>query len=193
MENSIALKKAEIRKFYREKRSSINTEEKAEIDNRIAENVVNLPEFQFCQTLLTYVSTDDEINTRDIIHIALEKSKKVAVPRTFPSERIMTFYEIASLNELKSGQYGILEPEATPDKRVLGTANTVCLVPGLCFDSSGNRLGYGGGYYDRFLKDFAGIVIGLCRSEQLYKASLPCDPNDIPVKIIVFESRHIRL
>ena len=145
MEDSIAFKKAEIRKIYREKRSLVYIKEKAEIDCRITERILNLPEFQTCKILLTYVSTDDEVNTRDIIHIALDYGKKVAVPKTFPSERVMSFYEISSLDDLSLGRYGILEPDAISNKKILNISNAVCLAPGLCFDWHGNRLGYGGG------------------------------------------------
>lgn len=187
MEDSIVCKKAEIRKIYLKKRSSISIDEKTESDQIITENIVNMQEFQTCQTLLIYVSTEDEVNTRDIIHIALDKGKKVAVPRTYPSELVMEFYEIRSLDDLKPGRYGILEPNPISEKRVSDMANALCLVPGLCFDDCGNRLGYGGGYYDRFLQNFSGVAAGLCRSIQLYEGRLPCEANDIPVRLIVTE------
>lgn len=193
MEDSIAYKKADIRKIYREKRSLLHIEEKTELDNCITKNILNLPEFQTCKRLFTYVSIDDEVNTRDIIQIAFNYGKKVTVPKTHPSERVMQFYEITSLDDLKQGQHGLLEPDDVPEKRVTDMTEAVCLVPGLCFDGYGNRLGYGGGYYDRFLKDFSGVTVGLCRSVQLFEGKLPCEANDVPVMIIVTEYGHIRL
>ena len=91
-----------------------------------------------------------------------------------------------SLNDLREGMYGIREPdEALPCSEI--TENTVCIVPGLAFTPDGGRLGYGGGYYDRFLSDYSGTSIGLCYSELLFD-SLPSEEYDIAVDIIITDS-----
>lgn len=187
MEDTVAKMKKELRKYYREIRSLIEVNEKNQTDKAIEENIIELPEFLSSATVFTYVSTEDEVNTRGIIDYALKLGKKVAVPRTIPEKNIMEFYQISSLDDLKPGKYGILEPEAVSKNKILVTDNSVCLVPGLSFDHRGNRLGYGGGYYDRFLSDYSGVSIGLCRKKQYIDEILPCDKYDRQVDVLVNE------
>lgn len=193
MENIISLQKAEWRKTLKTKRSALDIQEQNRIDMAILQNVISMSEFQSCGMLLTYVSMEDEVNTRDIIEFALKNGKKVAVPRTIPAEKVMEFYEIESLDELTPGKYGIPEPNANPDKKVMKPYRALCLVPGLSFDLTGNRLGYGGGYYDRYLEEFTGVTVGLCRSQMLSKTTLPHEAYDIRVRLVVTENDIIRL
>lgn len=105
----------------------------------------------------------------------------------------MAFYEIGALSELAPGAHGILEPLGASCP--LGTSEMVgsaCLVPGLTFDAAGRRIGYGGGYYDRFLAFYPGHKVGLCRSLQLSCAELPHDATDVSVDFVVTEAGVLR-
>lgn len=98
----------------------------------------------------------------------------------------MSFHKISSLDDLSPGAFGIYGPsENAPAAQPEEMRNSVCIIPGLAFDSNGGRLGYGGGYYDRFLAGYTGVSIGLCREETFSADPLPRDEYDIPVDTVV--------
>ncbi len=154
--------KRNLRTFYKEKRNALTTEQKQKMDEAVLQRVKQLHKFQNAKLILTYVSTPIEVDTRALIRYALESGKQVAVPRCVENTREMEFYLIRSLEELKPRTFGVDEPEAVEANKVKLFQNSVCIVPGLCFDRQGYRLGYGKGYYDRFLSNYHGPTIGLC-------------------------------
>ena len=139
--------KKELRKIFRKKRNQISG--KSEKDFKIAERVLSLEEVKNSRNILIYVSYGSETDTYSIIKRLLEEEKKVAVPRCLENG-IMEFIYIKSLDELSAGAFGI--PEPSGNIRAVINKNTVCIVPALSFSPDGTRLGYGGGYYDRFLE-----------------------------------------
>ncbi len=156
--------KNELRKQYILKRKSIaNKEEKNKI---IFQKVINNLEVINCSTILIYVSFNDEVDTLNLIKYFLS-FKKVAVPKIV--NNMMEFYYINSLNDLKEGTYNILEP--TTNKKVTNFDNTICITPGICFNKSGYRIGYGKGYYDKFFSKHQVYSIGLCYHECLINDS----------------------
>ncbi len=155
--------KSEIRKELSVRRDRISLEEKAVYDAKIHLSLYDTLAYQQCSALFAYLSFRSEIDTITILLAALKEHKKVYVPRVEGKE--MNFYEIHDLNSLIPSSYGILEPaggdfyrcqEETksfgPDQKNL--PNQLMLLPGLAFDPLGNRIGYGGGYYDRYLSRF---------------------------------------
>ena len=112
--------------------------------------------------MFTYVSTPIEVDTRALINHSLKSGKKVAVPRCVPGTREMEFYYINSLDELEKGTFNVDEPNPDKSKAATEFKKSICIVPALCFDKRGYRLGYGGGYYDRFLSKYNGYSIGIC-------------------------------
>ena len=182
--------KAKRREKYRTIRHNVTAELRTAADVKIAERVRNLQQYQKCEILLTYVSTDIEVDTLRIIENALCDGKRVAVPRCIPGTRNMEFYCISSLAELKPGAFGVLEPEATGDRLVSGAISTLCIVPALGYDRCGYRLGYGKGYYDRYLANFDGDIIGICYSNCVQR-SLPHGRYDRRVSLLVTE-KYIR-
>ena len=180
--------KSELRKEARQKRKSIVDKDKK--DN-IADNLFSLDEYINAKTVLCYASLDDEINTDIIINRALSDNKCVAVPRCRDLSGNMDFYLISSLNQLKSGSFTVREP--TPDgcKMLCDFDNSIIIVPALMFDKGGFRLGYGKGYYDRFLNNYNHPSIGLCYDEMLTD-KIPIDEYDKNVKIIVTQSNIIK-
>ena len=111
------------------------------------------PLFAAAPLVLTYVSRSEEVGTRALIERLLVSGRRVAVPRTDLASGTMTFHEISSLDDLAPRTMGILEPpeEAPALTNPAQLVGSVCLVPGLVFDGAGHRIGYGGGFYDRFL------------------------------------------
>lgn len=182
--------KAALRKRMRELRSSLSEQARAEADASICAGVVSLPEYAEADLVLTYLDFGSEVRTRDIIAFALAAGKTVALPRVEEGSQVMRWYAVEGLDGLVRSPMGMEEPDPdiAPEIDLQGFARAICLVPGLAFDREGFRLGYGGGYYDRFLAGFDGASIGLCRSAQLVDdlSSLGAvGEHDIPVGIVV--------
>lgn len=138
-------------------------------------------------TFLIYVSSKIEVDTQNLIKLLLSENKKVAVPISNKQNCTMKFYYIESLDTLEKGAYDIREPKADEKNLVLENSNAVCIVPGLSFDREGFRLGFGKGYYDRFLSDFKGTTVGLCYDECLSEKMI-CNSHDISVQYVVTET-----
>lgn len=137
--------------------------------------------------LLTYVSAkDNEVDTWVIIDRALSEDRVVMVPVVIPGCRDMQWVQIRGRKELHPGRFGLLEPDAAKARPIDHSANMVCLVPGIAFTHLGARIGYGGGYYDRFLEHFSGISIGLAFELQI-AATLPQDNHDRSVDFLITE------
>ena len=178
--------KQELRKELEIRRSVI--EDKAEKDKQIFENLLALPEYKKAKALLCYVSFRSEINTVPIIKRALSDGKTVAVPHCENMQGKMSFYEINSLDELKAGAFGILEPDINFNKRLEVPENSIIIVPGLAFSRQGCRIGYGGGYYDRYLSENKAFSVGLCYDEMLCD-SIPTEKHDVPVSAVVTDKQ----
>ena len=178
--------KTELRQKYRSLRQSMPPEIKAQRDEAIAAQVRRLWQYQRNSILLVYVSTPIEVDTFRIIDQALKDGKRVAVPRCVPDTRNMEFYYIDSVDELSHGMFGVLEPAVCPEKLYSERDGGLCLVPAFSYDWRGYRLGYGKGYYDRFLSRFEGNIIGICYSDCVQR-SLPHGRYDRPVELLVTE------
>ena len=136
---------------------------KAEADSQLTQRFIQLPAFQEAQTLATYLSMGHEFSTASLIQAALQSGKRVCVPRTYPQGR-MEFVEYDP-NILEKTRFGLLEPNE--QGKVVDKAEIDLIhVPGLVFQSKGYRIGYGGGYYDRYLADFTGKTVSTTYSIQ---------------------------
>ena len=160
-------------------RKAMNAEEKSRADRDIFGQVK--PLIDKAGSVFTYASTAIEVDTRRIIAYCLETGVPVALPVSGDSE--LAFFYIKSGDELSKGRFGIDEPPLThpaaPD------ADTLCIVPALCADGDGLRLGYGRGYYDRFLIGFEGKSVILCYRS--FKRDVPAEPHDIKADLTVFD------
>lgn len=156
-----AAKKA-IRKQMKEYRDALAPKEREEAGERIAGEFLRLPEVQRCQTVFAYLSCGAEVPTHALVSRLFEMGRRVAVPKVTGMGR-MDFYEIHSLAECVPGTYGILEPETGtplyPEPETPGRPGDVMILPGLAFTADGGRLGYGGGYYDRYLEKYPDIFL----------------------------------
>ena len=172
------------RRLYQEKRRSLlsDAERKASLDREIQSRLILSPAYRACDQVFLYAAREHEIATSMIIFAALANHKSVALPRC-GENGVMSFYRISGTHELVPGRYGIPEPSAFCEEAAPGE-RTLCVCPCLCCDMQGVRLGFGGGYYDRFLRDFPGVSAALCYADALLPA-LPREPHDIPVNIIV--------
>ena len=179
--------KQELRKSCREKREKLSPEIKRDLDLKIAVNIRKLKEYSPARTLLIYMSTPIEVDTRKIIENAWADGKKVAVPRCIPGTRDMEFHYIESFEELHSGTFSVLEPQ---ESKPIVTDFSGCLmiVPGMQFDMQGYRIGYGKGYYDRYMVKFKGISVGICYADEL-KPFMYHGRFDRQVDIVVTDKR----
>lgn len=178
--------KTELRQKYRGLRQAMPPEIKEQRDEAIADQVRRLWQYENNDVLLIYVSTDIEVDTFRIIRRALADGKRVAVPRCVPDTRNMEFYYIQSTDELEPGMFGVLEPAACPEKMYHPNDRGLCIVPAFSYDWNGYRLGYGKGYYDRFLSRFEGNIVGICYSDCVQR-TLPHGRYDRPVELLVTE------
>ena len=167
-----------LRNKYLKIRKNINN--KKEIDDIIFNKVISLKEYKESNLVLTYVSLKDEVDTFKLIEYSLKIGKKVAVPKC--EGDIIKFYLISNLTDLKKGKFNILEP--TTNKLVTNFENSICIVPGIAFDKNNNRIGYGRGFYDKFLQNYNGIKIGLVYSECICER-IDMEKTDIKMDKIV--------
>ena len=161
-------------------------ETKKEYDRKITEKFLSSTAYKNANAILCYVSTEIEVDTFAILKKAFSDKKIVAVPRCIPNTHFMDFIIIKSFDDLEKGAYGVLEPKLTITEKIIGDEKSICVIPALLYDYFGYRLGYGGGYYDRFLADFKGNAIGIIYFENL-KDSLSHGKYDIPVSEIFTE------
>ena len=172
--------KRELRKQLIARRKAMSEAEKIQADESIFAQIK--PFLEKASAVLTYVSTEIEVDTRRIMEFCFERGIPVAVPVSGDTE--LSFYEIRSFSELSEGRFGILEP-ANRSETFSADSDALCIVPALCADGNGARLGYGRGYYDRFLSRFNGKSIILCYSD--FKMSVPTEPHDKRCAMTIFD------
>ena len=170
-----------LRKHYLNIRKNINELDRKKADNNIFEKLINLSEYKKSDLILIYVSLKNEVDTFKIIEYSLDKGKTVAVPKC--EENDLGFYEINSMQDLKKGSYNILEP--ITNERIIDFNNSICIIPGVAFDKHNNRIGYGKGFYDRFLENYKGVKIGLTYKECICN-KIDSDSNDIKMDKVIF-------
>lgn len=160
-----------------------------ESDRALFARFLALPELMQARTVLLYHGMGAEPDTAQLLSPLWALGKTVALPRCLPGGE-MEARRVEPGSALVRHTYGMLEPgeDCPPVER--GILELI-LVPGLCFDRGGYRLGRGGGYYDRYLAAFSGYTVGLCREEELFPA-VPRQAHDRPVKVVVTERETLR-
>jgi 5-formyltetrahydrofolate cyclo-ligase len=141
-----------LRNKILEIRDSLNNNEKELMDNKIFNELINTDLYKRSINIFIYISFSNEINTRNIIEKAFKDKKNVFIPKVYKDDKLMKAIKLNSIDELKKNSMGILEP--IDDSNYIEKENIdLIVVPGVVFDKECNRIGYGGGYYDRYLKD----------------------------------------
>lgn len=194
--------KADFRKIIQVRRNTSNI---AALENDlynaklISDRYLELDSYKESGIIFVYSAMAKEIPTQGIIHTALNDGKKVALPKIRTGVKAgakMDFVFINKDTEYESGVYGILEPVSDEFIDVNDINDRVeMLIPGLCFDIKGRRIGYGGGYYDRYLTKYPKDkfhITALAYEYQIFE-SLPFNENDKPVNLIVTENRCIEI
>lgn len=180
--------KEQIRKRIMQDRNQMESAEVAEKSSMIAQRVLKTPEYEEADNILLYADYRHEVMTREIFDDAVLRKKKVFFPKA-NDDGTMEFYQIVSVKQLEGGYKGIKEPMVDERYRYRFHRNedTLIIVPGVAFDMKGYRVGYGKGFYDRFLKDKRQMTaIGLCFSNQIIE-EIPHDLHDIRMDKVVTE------
>lgn len=177
-----------IRAEFSVRRDALPVDERAQRSAKICSYAEGLVSFKHAEVVLLYAPIKSEIDVFPLAFSALEKGKRVAFPRCNKENRTMKFHFITSIDDFEIGAYGIREPK--PELPIYEPENeagvAICFLPGLAFDVFGYRLGYGKGYYDKFLHTYRGSTIGVTYTE-LIAPSLPKGKFDIPCNIMLTE------
>lgn len=184
MPSTITAEKAALRRAVKE--YTITPEEKAESDKLLLERFLALPQVKAASSLLLFYGVGIEPDTARLLDPLAAAGKTAALPRCLPHGG-MEARRYLGPSHLSVGSFDIPEPDdACP---VLERDSLdVILVPNLCCDTACYRLGHGGGYYDRYLSGYAGLTIALCR-DRLLRPALPHEPHDVPVDLVVTETK----
>lgn len=176
--------KTALRKTLKQKRKElIQSGMKKELDQKVYGNLVNSDIIDKYNVFLCYVSTEIEVDTTRFISLCFEKGKIVAVPRCTPDE--MTFYVINSFSDIGTGMYGIKEPfDYCRTLTYEEMSKSLCLVPALAYNKEGYRIGYGKGYYDKFISGYNGDTLGLCYSDFI-RDDIPIDKLDKRIEKVI--------
>ncbi|OGW29649.1 MAG: 5-formyltetrahydrofolate cyclo-ligase [Nitrospirae bacterium GWC2_42_7] len=188
------LDKASLRKDFLKKRDRIPTEVRKIKDKMIAVKLASLEEFRNAGVVFYFASFRTEVDTLGMIRASILEGKRVLLPKVDKEGHNLRLFEIKSTDELTSGYMGIPEPSVLSEDRIAGINEAdVVIIPGAGFDMSGNRIGYGAGYYDKLLSGLTkNIVIIAPAYEEQIADSIPSEPHDIKVNIIVTDRRVIR-
>lgn len=183
--------KAEVRASALARRDAIPPGAREAASRAIAARVVALPEFARARVLACYVPIGSEVDTRPLLDAALHTSKCVAVPRTDRAAHALVMHEIETLDELAPGAFRVPEPDPRLHPDRAPREIDLVIVPGIAFDRAGHRLGYGRGYFDRWLAGYAGATVGLAFDALLLDA-IPAEEHDVAVGIVATERRVLR-
>lgn len=174
--------KPELRKQMLEKRTKLNLVEQRLARDGIMEKLFSLKEFKSAKTVCFYISKDQEVATKQMIKNALKLGKKVLVPVT---NQHIELVEFTSFEDLAPGAFGVLEPKT---KNKTDAEPEIIIVPALAFDLDCHRLGYGKGYYDKFLKTTKAMRIGIAYDFAIVDV-LPRHEHDIAMDLIITDNR----
>jgi 5-formyltetrahydrofolate cyclo-ligase len=179
--------KKEIRKMTQEIRDGIETEEKKILDDLIIKNLFSWDIYKKASYIFCYVNFRSEINTSKILKTAMTEGKTVTVPKIDLKAGLMKAYVIENINkDLIPGEYGIMEPMDICHEADYSKIDLI-IAPGLGFTKNGGRIGYGGGYYDRFIQKNSNIPVCALTYDRLVLDYLPVKDHDVPVDYLITE------
>ncbi len=180
--------KAEQRKQIQAQRAALSPADWAQKSDSIRQHLLQSELYRTAPVIFTYINIHNEVDTRTLLRTAWADGKQVAVPVCSAGGQ-MAFYAITADTPLHQTKQGTLEPTPTAQTPLHPTASDLFLVPGLVFDAHGNRYGYGGGFYDRYLARYSDTVpTALCFALQISAQTLTAQPHDIPMAQLLSEN-----
>ena len=178
--------KAELRKKILQEMKALSQEQKQAIDQALTERFLQHPSYQEAKIIATYLSFPHEFQTQGLIEQALKDGKKVLIPKTYPKGRMD--FVVYDPQQLVKTSFGLLEPQG--DLEVVPASQIDLIhVPGLAFSKEGYRIGYGGGYYDRYLEHFTGHTLSTIYPCQI-QDFIP-EKHDIPVEEVLIDEGNL--
>jgi 5-formyltetrahydrofolate cyclo-ligase len=185
--------KKDFRKFVLETRDLIDVKKRLEWDEIIFDKLINSTFYKECKTIFTFVSFKSEVNTHRFIEHAIRGSKIIGVPKIKNKQTGIEVFKINSLKDLEVGYFNTLEPRSECPK-VNNEDIDFIVMPGLAFDREGGRIGYGGGFYDRFLMNLNKKVdkIAIAYQFQIFD-DVPTNEMDVNVDGIITEKEFIKI
>ncbi len=187
MKKHITDLKNDLRSRYRKVRRDLSPEAKAQMDEEICRHIINTVSFRYAEYILMYAPMADEVNVLPVAEEALRRGKKILFPRCNTELHTMTYHFVTQLSQLSNDAYGIpAPPEDASSYHTSDKTAAMCLVPGLIYDKYGYRVGYGKGYYDRFLSKFCGCKAGIVYSDFILP-TVPKGYYDLKVDIMITE------
>lgn len=178
--------KAELRKQVLQEMKAISQEQKQAIDQVLTEGLLQHSFYQKAKVIATYLSFPHEFQTQGLIEQALKDGKKVLIPKTYPKGRMD--FVVYDPQQLVKTSFGLLEPQGNLEV-VDASQIDLIHVPGLSFTTKGYRIGYGGGYYDRYLENFSGHTLSTVYPCQI-RDFIP-ENHDIPVQEVLIDERNL--
>ncbi|WP_051617485.1 5-formyltetrahydrofolate cyclo-ligase [Desulfonatronovibrio hydrogenovorans] len=181
--------KQDIRQKMLLARAGLTRDEVARKSRRIIRNFLDLPLMGQYPACLVYLPVRNEVDTRSLILEMVARSKEVYAPKCDCTSCTMDYYRVTGLDSLEPGSFGIDEPCPDSAQKFINKSKAMCILPGLAFDRCGVRLGYGRGFFDRYLSGLTGpkpLLIGFGYDFQVTD-QLPRDEWDVPVDMIVAE------
>lgn len=182
--------KVQLRARGKQIMANFSTEEKNTIEHELAEHLYNSMIFKQASTIGITISQKNEWSTTAIIERAWKEGKRVTVPKCDPGPKHLNFYQLDSFDQLETVYFGLQEPDPSRCEHVDRETIDLIIVPGLVFDLHGYRIGYGGGFYDRYLSGYKGETVALASKEQVVK-NLPHEKFDIPVNHLITEDGYV--
>ncbi len=186
--------KDSLRRELLRRRDAIPPEVRKVKDRSILERLLSLEEIKRAGLLFFFASFRSEVDTMEAVSRLLRDGRRIAFPKVERQARSLNLYEVKDIAELTKGCLGIPEPSLLAEERMVDINSVdVVIIPGAGFDAEGNRIGYGGGYYDRLLSSMTRDVpvIAPTYEEQVVE-SIPAEPHDMRVDMIVTDRRVIR-
>ena len=178
--------KSELRKQVLQEMKAIPRKQKQAIDQALTEGLLQHPFYQEAKIIATYLSFPHEFQTQELIEQALKDGKKVLIPKTYSKGRMDSV--VYDPQQLVKTSFGLLEPQG--DLEVVDASQIDLIhVPGLAFTTEGYRIGYGGGYYDRYLEHFSGHTLSTVYPCQIQDFSP--ENHDIPVQEVLIDERNL--
>ncbi len=185
----INFEKRKLRKYIQNKRDWLSLKEREKRSKEAVEKFIRTKYYIEAKNILIYYPFRSEIDTTIIIKDALSRNKKIILPKVDNNELSLYFINDISV-QLEKGNYSIMEPVPSLCRCAKVTDIDLAVMPGVCFDKSLNRLGYGGGFYDNLLSYLPNRVkkISLCFDIQVLSKNIPTSKNDKKIDILITES-----
>jgi len=181
--------KKQIRDHIFEKRDSMSDEQISSMSGMVAERLMATKEYMKASDIFIYVGCRHEVETEEIIEASFKAGKRIAVPKVTDAKAgIMEFYYISSFEQLKLGYYGIMEPQDGEKAEPKGDGSCLIVMPGVAFGRDGARIGYGGGFYDRYLARSNGSSAFALAFDFQIIDSVPSESTDLKPDMVVTET-----